>query len=78
MFPIESVERVPGNGQHRSDEQQIPAAQGTYPQMVSSDQVAAPHPATQSKSKRWVLFSVAIVKGVQNGLPNGQGQIHPR
>jgi DNA-binding winged helix-turn-helix (wHTH) protein/TolB-like protein len=61
MVPVESVEHVPVNGQRRNDEQQITAAGGGSPHPVLADQFAAPYPATQSKNKRWVLFSIVIV-----------------
>ncbi len=61
MVPVESAERVPADGQRRRHEEQVPAAQMNSVQTASSDRFAAPHPATQSRNKRWVLFSVAIV-----------------
>ena len=61
MVPVESVERVPTNGQRRRDEEQIPEAQGNSVQTVTSDQFAAPFPSKRSKSKRWVLFSIIMV-----------------
>jgi TolB-like protein/DNA-binding winged helix-turn-helix (wHTH) protein len=61
MVPVESVERVPTDGQRRSDEEQVPEAQGNSVQTVTSDQFAAPFPSKRSKSKRWVLFSIIMV-----------------
>ncbi len=61
MVPVESVDRFPSNGQRRSDEEQVPAAPMNILQTGVSDQFAAQHPSTQSKSKRWVLFSIAVV-----------------
>src|SRR6202451_2946685 len=55
MVPVESVERVPANGQRRTDEEQVLAAQGNSVQSVSTDQFAAPHFSAQSRSRAWVL-----------------------
>jgi DNA-binding winged helix-turn-helix (wHTH) protein/TolB-like protein len=61
MFPVESAEHVSANGQHRNEEEQTPAAERNSSQAIISDQFAALHPGTQSQSKRWILFSIAIV-----------------
>ncbi len=61
MVPVESVERVSANGQRRTDPEPVPAAQWTSSQAVNSDQFAASHPSTHFKSKRWVLFSIAVM-----------------
>jgi TolB-like protein/DNA-binding winged helix-turn-helix (wHTH) protein len=61
MVPVQSVERVPANGQHRSDEEQVPEGQGNSVQTVTSDQSAVLFPSKRSKSKRWVLFSIIMV-----------------
>jgi DNA-binding winged helix-turn-helix (wHTH) protein/TolB-like protein/Tfp pilus assembly protein PilF len=60
MVPIETVERIPANGQHQSDNGLALSVATTSSGVQISDQIAAPRALTHSKRTRWVLFSVVV------------------
>jgi DNA-binding winged helix-turn-helix (wHTH) protein/TolB-like protein/Tfp pilus assembly protein PilF len=60
MVPIETVERMPGNGQHQTHNGLAPSVATASSGVQISDQIAAPLASTHSKRMRWVLFSVVV------------------
>jgi DNA-binding winged helix-turn-helix (wHTH) protein/TolB-like protein len=61
MIPVESVDRIPSNGQGRDRQEQTPKAQNNSLQREASNQFAVPYRSTQSKRKQWVLLSIVTV-----------------
>ena len=60
MVPVEPVDCGAGNGQPRSGEEQPAAVRTATPvETQTPEQIAAPHPPTQSTRKRRVLYSIA-------------------